>query len=479
MTEPPLAVDLAVIGGGPAGASAAIEARRLGLSVALIDENAAAGGQIYRAPSWGDGERPVHPDRAAGERLREDLARSAATLLLGHKAWHVAPGGRISTVGAAGARAIEAAALVLATGTSERVMPVPGITLPGVIGLAAATIALKAHAVVPPSPTVVAGVGPLLYAVAAGLLKSGGRVAAVVDLARPGDWARSLPALASRPDLLRQGAGWVAALWRAGVTLRFGCAVTAIHGDCGVTEVEIRPVDQAWAPRSDAAAATFAAASVAIGHGLVPATEAARLLGVPHHYRAGRGGWVPRVAADRSTEISGVYIAGDCAGISGAAAATLAGRLAALSAARDLGHLSAARWDADSAPIRAALSRAERFGWAISRLMTLRPGLVDAITPETVVCRCEDVTRARIEDAARRGAVHVNQVKSTTRCGMGPCQGRMCGEAAAELVALAARVPREAAGIWTARTPLRTMSLASLLGDYTYDDIPRPPPLPG
>jgi bacterioferritin-associated ferredoxin len=111
-------------------------------------------------------------------------------------------------------------------------------------------------------------------------------------------------------------------------------------------------------------------------------------------------------------------------------------------------------------------------------MMALRPGLLAAVTPGTIVCRCEDITRARIDQVAARGARHVNQLKSSTRCGMGPCQGRSCGEAAAEIMAAETGLRREQVGIWTARTPLRPISLGLALGDYGYDDIPTPPLLP-
>lgn len=471
--------DLVVLGAGPAGSSAAIAARKHGLSVAVIDENAKAGGQVYRAPSFAQNSGSASSDQRNGERLRSELDASGASLFFGHKAWFVAPGGRISTVSSEGASNFSGQAVIVATGTSERAIPVPGMTIPGVIGLAAATIALKAHATVPPGPTLVAGVGPLLYAVAAGILKHGGTVAAVVDLARPGDWLSIAPRLASRPDLLWQGMRWMASLRRAGVPMRFGHAVTAIHGSDHVQEVEIRRARADWSADDSAPREIFRASSVAIGHGLTPATEVARLFDVPMEYRVERGGWVPHVNEDRSTVSKGIYIAGDCAGISGAAAAGLAGELAALSAARDLGRLPQDKYETLAAPVRTRHRRAEIFGWSISALMALRPGLVASIPRETIVCRCEDVSRATIEDTAKRGAVHVNQLKSTTRCGMGPCQGRMCGDAAAEIVAMAAGIPRDQAGSWTARTPLRTVPLASLLGDYSYDDIPKPPPLPG
>src|SRR5258708_27355760 len=202
--------DLLVLGAGPAGISAAVTACQLGLAVALIDEAAQAGGQIYRAPTFQPTAADLagNPDLSQGERLRELLRTSDVAVFFRHRVWEAAPGPRLAAVGPDGPVRFTGRAIVVATGTTERVIPVPGITLPGVIGLAAATILLKAHAVVPGGPLVVAGVGPLLYAVAAGALKAGGTVAAVVDLARPVDWLRALPGLSYRPDLLRCGLGW-------------------------------------------------------------------------------------------------------------------------------------------------------------------------------------------------------------------------------------------------------------------------------
>jgi bacterioferritin-associated ferredoxin len=346
-----------------------------------------------------------------------------------------------------------------------------------VIGLAAATILLKAHGVTPGGPTVVAGLGPLLYAVAAGIRKAGGHVAGVVDLSHPADWAAVLPGLAVRPDLLARGVRWMIGLRAAGVPVHHRSTVVAIQGEDAVRGVEIARVAADWSVAPGAPRHAVPAASVAIGHGLAPATECARLLGVPHHYDAVQGCWVPDVSPD-GCAAEGIYIAGDCAGIAGAAAAGYAGALAGLAVARDLGALTPARYADLSDPLRLALNRAQRFGRAIGRLMTPRPGLVRSIAPDTIVCRCEDVPRAAIDRAVAAGARHMNQVKSATRCGMGPCQGRSCADAAAAIMAADAGVPPDQVGQWTARTPLRPLPLEAALGAFSYADIPRPPLLP-
>jgi thioredoxin reductase/bacterioferritin-associated ferredoxin len=472
--------DIAVLGGGPAGMAAATLAARHGVATVLLDENAAPGGQVYRALAPGL-VLPDTPDSLGGDRLRTALAASGATTRQGVRVWGLGggplvptgdPAGpfRIDLLSATGVETLDARALIVCTGTHERIIPFRGWTLPGVIGLAAATVLLKAEGVLPGRRVVVAGTGPLLAAVAAGILKRGGSVAAIVDAAPRRDWLTALPALASRPQLLARGAGWLAAICRAGVPVLSGWRVAQAFGGDQVAAVEAVPVRGAASQRFDCDA-------VCVGHGLVPATEAMRLFGAAHRFVATRGGWVPKLDNWQRSSVARLYGAGDCAGIAGAASAPHTGEIAALAALRDLDRIDAARAAVLAAAPRRTLASVRRFGEAMAALMTPPSALVGAIPAECVVCRCEDVTRAEIEAAAEAGSRDLNQLKQFTRCGMGPCQGRMCGEAAAEL--LAARVAgRVAAGWFTPRLPLRPVPMDLLLGDFDYADIPIPAPAP-
>jgi thioredoxin reductase len=467
--------DVVVLGAGPGGMAAATQAADCGLAVALLDEQAQPGGQVYRAPAFGAARRSA--DTTRGDALRAALAASGARHLPLRGAWFIEPAYRVHAVGPDGPEVHEAPRLILATGAHERLVPAPGWTLPGVVGLAAATVMLKAEAVLPGRRTVVAGVGPLLFAVAAGILKGGGEVAAVVDLARQSDWLTRLATLASRRDLLARGLAWRARLAAARVPVLHGHAVVRLQGDAGLDAVEVAPVDPAtWRPLHGARR-RIAADACALGHGLVPDTAITRLLQARHVFRPEAGGWIAETDADLRTSIDGLYLAGDGAGIGGAAAAELRGRIAALAAARDAGKLDKAAHAARAAAPRAARARAERFGAAISKLMQPRVGAYAAISAETVVCRCEDIARATIEQALDAGARDVNQAKSWTRCGMGPCQGRMCGETLAELVALR-RGGREAAGQLTGRPPLRPVPYDLLVGEFDYDALDLPAPAP-
>lgn len=455
--------DLAVLGAGPAGIEAALAATGHVVAVTLIDESPQAGGQVFRAPA-----AHVANDSADGDALRARLAASSVTHLAQARAWLLGRDGdrwRIDVVRDGQAATLHARALVLATGAIERVIPFPGWTLPGVVGLAGATILLKVAGMAPGQRVVVAGRGPLLAAVAAGVLKRGASVAAVVDGASRADWLRPLPRLLSRPDLVRTGLSWLATIRRAGVPVLHRHRVLRAIGTDRVTAVEISGAGGARMLEAD---------SLAVGHGLMPDTAAARLLRLPHRFVPSLGGWVPE--RDEATLRAGpmLFLAGDGAGVRGAAAAALQGRLAGLSAAHALGALPKAAFDRVAGALRRSIARAEKFGAAWGDMCGPDDAAYAAIPPETIICRCEDVSRAEIDAAMDAGATEANQLKHFTRCGMGPCQGRYCGHAVGALLALRGHVRAQ----FTGRAPLRPVALDALLGDFDYADIPVPEPAP-
>ncbi|TDQ89408.1 NAD(P)/FAD-dependent oxidoreductase [Paraburkholderia silvatlantica] len=469
--------DVVVIGGGPAGVQAALAASSAGLSVALFDENPQAGGQVYRAPhadmaTYGDA------DREAGDALRRVLGSSAVRVFLAHSVWAVTGDYRVDAVGPEGPLHCCARALIVATGTTERVVPFDGWTTPGVIGLAAATILLKAQGVLPGRTTLVGGCGPLLAAVAAKTIAGGGEVVAIADIASSADWLCTLPALVTRPDLLAQGFAWWRAIRRAGTPRYARHMLERVEPVGERLRATLAPCDASGRPVAGARR-TADVDCVAVGHGLVPSTEITRLLRARHRYVRAAGGWIADTDRDGRTSRERLYVCGDGAGIAGAAAAAAHGTLAGLVCARDLGANDAIASTAAIEAARASHARNARFGRAMGRMMALREGHVQGIGADTTVCRCEDVTRAEIEAACMAGAQDVNQLKAWTRCGMGPCQGRSCGDVAAELQMHG--VPgktRESIGAFSARTPLRPVAVEALTGTYTYEDIPIPKAAP-
>lgn len=465
--------DIAVLGAGPAGMAAATTAARGGARTVILDENPKPGGQVYRAPA--EGIAPHGPDWKIGETLRDELSISGAQFFGSCRVWTIAkeplgcdvPGAfRLDVLGPVDAFAITARTLILCPGTHERVVPFPGWTLPGVMGLAAGTILLKSQSVLPGRRVVVAGAGPLLGAVGAGLIEAGAKVAALIDLASKRAWVAAVPGLAAHPPLLFRGIRWARTISRHRVTILSGSRVAEAFGDDQIRMVAVEPVLGRQKRRE------FSCDALLVGHGLTPATEASRLLGAEHVYRPERGGWVPVLDDHQRSSVPGLYIAGDGAGVTGAHAAPITGRTAALAALSDI--------ELTKTPVSSTqrqLRRSRTFAAALSTVWRVPGQLLAAIPNECIVCRCEDVTREELETAIDAGARDLNQLKHFTRAGMGPCQGRMCGETVADL--LAARVgSREQVGCFTPRLPLRPVTLNRVIGEFSYNDIPIPSPAP-
>lgn len=459
--------DMVVLGAGPAGVAAATRANALGLKVALVDEGAAAGGQVFRAPSAG-----LIAARMDGDALRQSLASSGVTTFFGHRIWSITPGFTVHAAGPDAPLRLETSTLVVATGAYERHLPVPGWTLPGVVGLAAATILLKSHKILPGRKVVVAGSGPLLLLVASLILAAGGSVAAIVDAAPRRRWIGALPAMLSRPDLLLKGAAWLRAVKRAGVPIHSGHAVSRVYGTGEIDGVEVSQLDGDWAPIAGRSF-RLPADALCVGYGLVPGTDVTRLLGAKHSFDADLGGWLPVLDAAMMTSVPGLFVAGDAGGIRGADAAPLAGEIAAAGAAAFMrGTLAEIRATAGK------WRRSASFGAAMSGVATPGRSAEKLIAPETIVCRCEGLTRSTLDAAIAEGSQTLDGLKATTRCGMGPCGGRVCAEAAATILAAATCVERASIGQTSVRPPLRPVPLNAIAGPFAYDDLPIPPPAP-
>lgn len=472
--------DLIVIGAGPAGANAAIAASAHGLNVQLLDEAPHAGGQVWRAPLEGLPKGNT-PEAHEGASLRERLAASDVTVHAGQRVWSVLSksdcGFQVDSLGPGGPVVLSAPRLVTATGAYERIVPFTGWTLPGVMGLAAATILLKSHGVVPGARPIVAGAGPLLLAVAAGILDAGVKPLAVVDLDSRADWLARLPALASKPRNLMRGARWAARLRSAGVPMLYRHAVRMADGEGQLERITVCPVDASGA-FTEGEEKQFETDALLIGHGLTPGADIPRLLGAQMQHDRLRGGHVPQIDGFGRTTLDGLFAIGDGAGVRGADMAVTAGQLAGLAVAHNAGQLAHHAFDQKTARLLKIQKWQTRFCDAIAGSMTMRAGQLTSVPEAAVVCRCEDVTRGDIEAAVDAGASDVNQLKHFTRTGMGPCQGRMCGEVAASLLASRLGIERADVGQFTARPPLRPVAIGELTGSFSYDDIPIPEPAP-
>ncbi|MEO3715639.1 NAD(P)/FAD-dependent oxidoreductase [Roseateles flavus] len=463
--------DIAVIGAGPAGISAATTAADLGLKVLLLDEQAQAGGQIYR--NVANASQAVMGILGSaysyGRVLTSRLAVSNVECLFGALVWDVDEALTLAVQQAGRSFKVRAGHLIIATGAVERASPMPGWTLPGVMNAGAAQIAMKSSAAIPSGKVVLAGGGPLLLLVASQLQKAGANVAGLVETSPGGNrWqaARHLPAALGAWDYLAKGASMVRHLRKARVPW-FKEA----------TELRAEGVERATALAftSKGRGHRLEADLVLVHHGVVPNTQLTRLLRLEHDWNPVQLAWSVRTDPWGATSRAGVSVAGDGVAIAGALAAEHAGAIAALGAAQVRGFVSVAERDQRARPHQQALAR-ELLVRPLLDTLYRPPSWLQQPADDTLVCRCEEVSAGRIREMAQLGCHGPNQMKFMSRCGMGPCQGRVCGLAVTQILADALGKPPQEIGAYRIRTPLKPIPLASLANIATAEDVSTPQP---
>jgi len=448
--------DLAILGAGPAGMAAAATAAEAGLSVCVLDEQPHAGGQIYRdvervAALRGD---ILGKDYTRGATLTAGLRHAAITHLSGAVVWAIEHAFRISFTQGGAAAQIAAERVLLATGALERPMPLPGWTLPGVMTAGAGQILLKQSGVLAQSAVLV-GSGPLLYLIAAQMVRAGVPPVAMVETQTLDDLiraARHLGGALRGWRYLLKGARMLAEITSARVPRHTGATGIAIAGESRTEAVTFTSKGRAHRIPCD---------TVFLHHGVVPNTQAARSLGVSHIWDRAQSCFVPSVDDWGQSDVAGVFIAGDSAGIGGANVAESAGRMTALKVAEELGRLSATERDRQAAPLRSARNKDLAARPFLDRAY---PPHAAAVAPDdaTVICRCEEVTAGDIRRYAALGCLGPNQAKAFGRAGMGPCQGRYCGLSVSVILAQANGLTPDATGYYRIRPPIKPVTLGEL-----------------
>lgn len=450
-----------IIGAGPAGVRCAETLVGAGVRPTVIDEGQRDGGQIYRRQPEGftRSYRTLYGTEAARaeaiHRCFDDL-RGRIEYLPGALAWNVA---HSHVYVLRQLRQLELAfdALILCTGATDRLLPVKGWNLAGTFSLGGAQVALKSQACAIGKAVVFLGTGPLLYLVASQYLQAGARVAAVLDVSPWSARLAALPALLAAPATLLKGLRLTAAPRRAGVPVYTGVQPLEILGaePEGVHGVAFRD--------ARGRRLTIECDAVALGLHLRPETQLADLAGCEFRFDADTRQWIPRVDPDGRSSVPGVYVAGDGSRVLGAAAAEVAGRLAAMAVLEDLRlHVAGS----DRAALRKARARLIRFASGLSKAFPWPAQHVSGLTDDTVICRCESVTVGELRQIVQgTEAREVNRAKAFSRVGMGRCQGRYCGHAAAEVIADAARLPLEQIGRLRAQAPVKPMPVAVLRED--------------
>jgi hypothetical protein len=443
-----------IVGAGPAGIRAAQALVAAGLRPIVVDEAPACGGQIYRQPLVEDGRgaRARYGSEAdKAERLHRDFAAlidridyRPQTLL-----WNLRDGTADIIHNGVNHR-IGYDGLILATGATDRVLPLPGWTLPGVFTLGGAQIALKAQACAIGTRVVFAGSGPLLYLVAWQYLKAGINVAAVLDAAPLQAKFNLWRGLPLAPAIVLRGLRMAAELKLSGTALHFGVTGLRFEGERRVVRVTFRAGGRERDVICD---------GVGYGLNLRSETQLADLAGCAFDFDPRDRAHLPvREISGRSSE-SGVYLAGDGARIAGADAAEAAGERAALALLEDRGlPIDRAR----TADLERQLRRIDRLRDVLEAAFSYPSHWSDDVSDGTLLCRCEEISAGEARQAIKDFAlVELNRLKAVCRIGMGRCQGRVCGAAAAEILANETGRDIGAVGRLRAQAPIKPIPFAS------------------
>jgi thioredoxin reductase/bacterioferritin-associated ferredoxin len=466
-------MDVLVIGGGPAGMAAACVVAEAGLDVVLVDERGKLGGQYYKQPvdpTAASADRQVRDGRALIQRVRE----SGARVLRGVTIWAAYGSSEVMALGNDANYVLRPKRLIVATGAYDRAVPMPGWTLPGFVTTGAAQSLLRAYGVTPGNRVAISGNGPLNIQLAAELTRAGVEVVALAELA-PAPGPRSVGRLAAMlwngPDLLRDGAGYLRTLWKAGVSVQYGHAVIAASGTGRIEQATLARVDGQGRP-VPGSERVLDVDAVCAGFGFLPSNEVPRALGCRHRFDPSRGPLeVVRDSWGR-TSVEHVAVIGDGGGIQGGRVAVAQGILAGVDAARSLGKGDAPSLERETRAAQKTVRSQQRFQRALWALYDA-PLLVDQLaTDETHICRCEEVTLKTIREAMEGGVHSLGALKRLTRAGMGRCQGRYCAGIMVGMLPEQGTTARDEMDFFAPRAPFKPVPIGAVAsGPFTESEM--------
>ncbi|WP_109315428.1 NAD(P)/FAD-dependent oxidoreductase [Pseudovibrio ascidiaceicola] len=461
--------DIAIIGAGPGGMSAALEAAQQGASVAVLDRKATPGGQIYRDVT----QSPLLDPSVLGSEYTEGAELVQAFLeadIDRHQnadVWHIGENGEVLYSQDNQTRRLVARELIISPGAMERPFPIEGWHLPGVMTAGSAQVMLKSDGMVKDG-AIFAGTGPLLYLIVAQYLRLGVTVNAVVDTTPAGGVGRAMQHLGGalrKPAYLIKGLKLLNEIRRAGVPVFRHASNLSILGESKAVGLQFQQDGRTHSINAD---------HIFLHQGVIPNLNMTRALGMEHHWVEQQLCWTPVLDDWGQSSIPHIAVVGDAAGIQGAETARHAGRLAALKAMNKLGKLNDADLQQESSAHLKAIKSFKAFRSFLDAYYPPTPEHRIPAATNTLVCRCEEQTMGQLRAGFEQGAKEPNALKALTRCGMGPCQGRQCGHTVSELLADWQNKPVSDIGYYRLRSPQRLLSVEELSQFQNIKPIQKP-----
>jgi NADPH-dependent 2,4-dienoyl-CoA reductase/sulfur reductase-like enzyme/bacterioferritin-associated ferredoxin len=451
--------ELAIVGAGPAGMSATIEAQQMGIETLLIDSAPALGGQVYRqtSPEFADSPQP------AARKMFDQLTQMNISVYRDTTVWGIFPEDDQHQLCLYGPdevpRRVLAKTVILAPGAYERPTPFPGWTLPGVMTVGAALILVKQQHILPGRRVLISGTGPLSWLLAHKLIEAGAEMVKVLD-ANPFPWQgwRYLPRFWGQGERIKEGLDAILAMGRTEQMVHWGQTVLSAQGKERVGSATFGRINGANMQ-------TISVDTLCLGYGFVPAVQLSRQAGCEHHYDAKLGGWVPIRDRWLETTVPGIFVAGDGAGIGGKDKALYEGQLAALGVA----HIYGKTFPAERvALVQRNLQRQKQFANVLNTLFPFPTQTLDLLTDETYICRCEGVRVVDVRQMISEGATTLGLLRKLSRAGMGRCQGRFCGHTLAAILSQETGQPIDQLALPTPRPPVMPIPLHGL-ADHEED----------
>ncbi|MGH0002762.1 FAD-dependent oxidoreductase [Pseudovibrio ascidiaceicola] len=461
--------DIAIIGAGPGGMSAALEAAQQGASVAVLDRKATPGGQIYRDVT----QSPLLDPSVLGSEYTEGAELVQAFLeadIDRHQnadVWHIGENGEVLYSQDNQTRRLVARELIISPGAMERPFPIEGWHLPGVMTAGSAQVMLKSDGMVKDG-AIFAGTGPLLYLIVAQYLRLGVTVNAVVDTTPAGGVGRTMQHLGGalrKPAYLIKGLKLLNEVRRAGVPVFRHASNLSVLGESKAVGLQFQQDGRTHSINAD---------HIFLHQGVIPNLNMTRALGMEHHWAEQQLCWTPVLDDWGQSSIPHIAVVGDAAGIQGAEAARHAGRLAALKAMSKLGKLNDADLQQESSADLKAIKSFKAFRSFLDAYYPPTPEHRIPAATNTLVCRCEEQTMGQLRAGFKQGAKDPNALKALTRCGMGPCQGRQCGHTVSELLADWQNKPVSDIGYYRLRSPQRLLSVEELSQFQNVKPVQKP-----